>query len=66
MHGPIDAQVTKATIALGSIFEDTCTSNAQCESRGASCSKGRYLYKQSEPVSLKSKHLTCHAAAGLG
>ncbi|KAH7954417.1 hypothetical protein HPB49_018278 [Dermacentor silvarum] len=66
MHGPIDAQVTKATIALGSIFEDTCTSNAQCEPRGASCSEGRYLYKPSEPVSLKAKHLTCRAAAGLG
>ncbi|KAH7965717.1 hypothetical protein HPB49_010034 [Dermacentor silvarum] len=24
--------------------------------RGASCSQGRYLYKPSEPVSLKSKH----------
>ncbi|KAH7945019.1 hypothetical protein HPB49_004759 [Dermacentor silvarum] len=60
------SRVTKATITLGSIFEDTCTSNAQCEPRGASCSEGRYLYKPSEPVSLKSKHLTCRAAAGLG
>ncbi|KAH7959338.1 hypothetical protein HPB49_010463 [Dermacentor silvarum] len=50
MHGPIDAQVTKATIALGSIFKDTCTSNAQCKPRGASCSEGRYLYKLSEPL----------------
>ncbi|KAH7938186.1 hypothetical protein HPB49_021398 [Dermacentor silvarum] len=49
MHGPIDARVTKATIALGSIFENTCTSNAQREPRGASCSEGRYLYKLSEP-----------------
>ncbi|KAH7942485.1 hypothetical protein HPB49_024591 [Dermacentor silvarum] len=49
MHGSIDAQVTKATIALGSMFEDTCTSNAQREPRGASCSEGRYLYKPSEP-----------------
>ncbi|KAH7950020.1 hypothetical protein HPB49_018596 [Dermacentor silvarum] len=38
-----------ATIALRSIFEDTCTSNAQREPRGASCSEGRYLYKLSEP-----------------
>ncbi|KAH7960782.1 hypothetical protein HPB49_023361 [Dermacentor silvarum] len=44
--------VTTATISLGSIFEDTCTSNAQREPRGASCSEGRYLYKLSEPVSL--------------
>ncbi|KAH7940993.1 hypothetical protein HPB49_008825 [Dermacentor silvarum] len=58
--------VNKATIAPGSIFEDTCTSNAQCDPRGASCSEYRYLYKPSEPVSLKSKHLTCRAAAGLG
>ncbi|KAH7966309.1 hypothetical protein HPB49_015249 [Dermacentor silvarum] len=50
MHGPIDAQVTKETIPLGSIFEDTCTSNAQCEPRGASCSEGRYLYKLSDPL----------------
>lgn len=62
----VDAQVTKATIALGSIIEDTCTSNAQCEPRGASCSEGRCLCKPSQPVSLKSKHLTCRAAAGLG
>ncbi|KAH7940928.1 hypothetical protein HPB49_008163 [Dermacentor silvarum] len=41
--------VTKAAIALGSIFEDTCTSNAQREPRGASCGEGRYLYKLSEP-----------------
>ncbi|KAH7958965.1 hypothetical protein HPB49_007020 [Dermacentor silvarum] len=66
MHGPIDAQVTKATIALRSIFEDTRTSNAQCEPRGASCSEGRYIYKPSEPLSLTSEHLTCRAAAGLG
>ncbi|KAH7959580.1 hypothetical protein HPB49_012142 [Dermacentor silvarum] len=58
--------VTKATIALGSIFEDTCTSNAQREPRGASCSQGRYLFIPSEPASLKSNHLTCHTAAGLG
>ncbi|KAH7985928.1 hypothetical protein HPB49_026214 [Dermacentor silvarum] len=45
--GPV--KVTKATIALGSMFEDTCTSNAQREPRGASCSEGRYLYKPSEP-----------------
>ncbi|KAH7936666.1 hypothetical protein HPB49_002159 [Dermacentor silvarum] len=32
------------------VFE--CTSNAQREPRGASCSEGRYLYKPSEPVSL--------------
>ncbi|CAN7989437.1 unnamed protein product [Ixodes hexagonus] len=62
----VDAQVTKATIALGSIIEDTCTSNAQCEARGASCSEGRCLCKASQPVSLKSKHLTCRAAANLG
>ncbi|KAH7953252.1 hypothetical protein HPB49_006462 [Dermacentor silvarum] len=58
--------VTKATIALGSIFEDTCTSNAQREPRGASCSQGRYLFIPSERASLKSKHLTCRTAAGLG
>ncbi|KAH7945585.1 hypothetical protein HPB49_013227 [Dermacentor silvarum] len=58
--------VTKATFALGSIFEDTCTSNAQCEPDQASCNEDRYLYKPSEPVSLKSKDLTCRAAAGLG
>lgn len=51
MHGPTYAQATKATIALGSIFEDTCMSNAQREPRGASCSEDRYLYKLSEPVS---------------
>lgn len=62
----VDAQVTKATIALGSIIEDTCTANAQCEPRGATCSEGRCLCKPSQPVSLKSKHLTCRAAAGLG
>lgn len=62
----VDAQVTKATIALGSIIEDTCTANAQCEARGATCSEGRCLCKPSQPVSLKSKHLTCRAAAGLG
>ncbi|KAH7967072.1 hypothetical protein HPB49_022153 [Dermacentor silvarum] len=45
--GPV--KVTKATIALGSIFEDTCTNNALREPRGASCSEGRYLYKLSEP-----------------
>ncbi|KAH7933610.1 hypothetical protein HPB49_014369 [Dermacentor silvarum] len=66
MHGPIDAQVTKATITLGSIFEDTCTSNAQCELSRALCNEDCYLYKPSEPVSLKSNHLTCRAAAGLG
>ncbi|KAH7974045.1 hypothetical protein HPB49_008829 [Dermacentor silvarum] len=58
--------IIKATIALGSIFEDTCTSNAQREPRGASCSEGRYLYMPSEPASVKSKHLTCRTAAGLG
>ncbi|KAH7980160.1 hypothetical protein HPB49_013479 [Dermacentor silvarum] len=65
---PLEAtrEVTKATIALGSIFEDTCTSNAQRESRGASCSHGRYLFIPSERASLKSKHLTCRTAAGLG
>ncbi|KAG0429411.1 hypothetical protein HPB47_023658 [Ixodes persulcatus] len=62
----VDAQVTKATIALGSIIEDTCTTNGQCEARGASCSEGRCLCKASQPVSLKSKHLTCRAAANLG
>lgn len=62
----VDAQVTKATIALGSIIEDSCQTNAQCEPRGASCSEGRCLCKPSQPVSLKSKHLTCRAAAGLG
>ncbi|KAH7974135.1 hypothetical protein HPB49_010297 [Dermacentor silvarum] len=62
----IQQNVTKATIALGSIFEDTCTSNAQREPRGASCSQGRYLFIPSEPASLKSKHLTCRTAAGLG
>ncbi|KAK8777097.1 hypothetical protein V5799_029557 [Amblyomma americanum] len=62
----VDAQVTKATIALGSIIEDTCTANSQCEPRGATCSEGRCLCKPSQPVSLKSKHLTCRAAAGLG
>ncbi|KAH7966412.1 hypothetical protein HPB49_016107 [Dermacentor silvarum] len=60
----VDAQVTKATIALGSIIEDTCTNNAQCEPRGASCSKGCCLCKPSQLMSLKSKHLTCRAAAG--
>ncbi|KAH7966892.1 hypothetical protein HPB49_020349 [Dermacentor silvarum] len=58
--------VTKATFALGSIFEDTCTSNAQREPDQASCNEDRYLYKPCEPVSLKSKHLTCRAATGLG
>lgn len=61
----VDAQVTKATIALGSIIEDSCTQNSQCEARGASCSEGRCLCKTSQPVSLKSKHLTCRAASGL-
>ncbi|KAH7959588.1 hypothetical protein HPB49_012244 [Dermacentor silvarum] len=50
----VNAQVTKTTIALCSIIEDTCTSNAH---------EGRCLCKPSQPVSLKSKHLTCCAAA---
>ncbi|XP_064475905.1 uncharacterized protein LOC135389803 [Ornithodoros turicata] len=62
----VDSQVTKATIALGSIIEDTCTSNAQCEARGALCSEGRCVCKPSQPVTLKSKHLTCRAASNLG
>ncbi|KAH7966650.1 hypothetical protein HPB49_018270 [Dermacentor silvarum] len=50
MHGPIDAQVTKVTIALGSIFEDTCRSNVKCEPCGASSSEGRYLTSHPSPL----------------
>ncbi|KAH7949633.1 hypothetical protein HPB49_013066 [Dermacentor silvarum] len=51
----VDAQVTKATIGLGSIIEDICASNAECKPRGAKCSKGHCLCKQSPPMSLKAE-----------
>ncbi|KAL1487312.1 hypothetical protein MTO96_008095 [Rhipicephalus appendiculatus] len=61
----VDAQVTKATIALGSIIEDTCTSNAQCEPRGASCSEGRCLCKPSQPPNaVCTDRLVCDCALG--
>ncbi|XP_064475904.1 uncharacterized protein LOC135389802 [Ornithodoros turicata] len=62
----VDSQVTKATLALGSNIEDTCTSNAQCVARGGTCSESRCICNPSQPVVLQSKHLTCRAAANLG
>ncbi|KAH7959656.1 hypothetical protein HPB49_012800 [Dermacentor silvarum] len=41
--------VTKATIALGSIFEDTCMSNSQCELSRALCNEDCYLTSHPSP-----------------
>ncbi|KAH7965497.1 hypothetical protein HPB49_008483 [Dermacentor silvarum] len=58
--------VTKATIALGSIFEDTCTSNAQRESSRGLVPRGPLPLQAIRAREPKSKHLTCRTATGLG